>query len=195
MKILYTLPGISDLHRNISIVNIPGETWKYINGASEKYMVSNMGRIKSMYDCNGNFREKIRAQGYDKNGYCRLVLYGSGKPQYLKIHTIVANHFCIKKEGDTQVNHINGIKTDNRATNLEWCTLQHNIDHSIKIGLKVSSPGEKNGQAKLTKSQVISIFKDQRKQREIAIDYGVTQGAIQLIKAGKNWASVTKNII
>lgn len=192
MKIIYTLHGITECHKSLSVIDLPTEIWRYIPNTSQKYMVSNMGRIKSLFDCNGNYREKIRAQGYDKDGYCRLVLYGSGKPKYLKIHTIVADVFCVKPSGTTQVNHINGIKTDNRMVNLEWCTLQHNITHSIETGLKKTSPGEKNGMAKLTEQQVLSILSDKRVQHIIAKEYNIKQSTVSAIKTGKIWSHLTE---
>ena len=51
------------------------------------------------------------------------------------MHRLVADHFLEKKYGDTQVNHLNYIKTDNRAENLEWCTPKENRDHFHKMSV------------------------------------------------------------
>ena len=67
---------IENIHLNLSTESLPGEIWVDIVNLNGKYQISNLGRLKSLYDCNDNRRDLIRAQGYDKNGYPRLALYG-----------------------------------------------------------------------------------------------------------------------
>ena len=183
---------IENIHLNLSTESLPGEIWVDIVNLNGKYQISNLGRLKSLYDCNDNRRDLIRAQGYDKNGYPRLALYDKRKVYYLKIHTIVAEHFLIKPFGTDQINHINGIKADNMVENLEWCTLQQNIAHSIKMSLKKVAFGEKSGTAKLTEKEVLEIYKSENTITSIANKYNVNRLTVELIKKRKNWAHLTK---
>lgn len=73
-------------------------------------------------------------------------------------HRIIAKMFCFEYENKNIVNHKNGIKTDNRFSNLEWCTYQENIDHAIKNGLS-NSRGSNNPNNILNEDQVHQICK------------------------------------
>ena len=64
-------------------------------------------------------------------GYPIANLMVNGKRIGIAIHTLVAQEFLGKQEAPYQVNHINGIKTDNRLVNLEWVTPLENVHHAI----------------------------------------------------------------
>ncbi|MEZ6841011.1 HNH endonuclease [Acinetobacter baumannii] len=77
-------------------------------------------------------------------GYSRVTLKNGGECKTLSLHRVVAHAFIENHLGKTQVNHINGIKSDNDVANLEWCTPRENIHHALKTGLnKGVSSGEK----------------------------------------------------
>lgn len=75
-------------------------------------------------------------------GYLKVGLLRGGIRSHIAVHRLVALAWLPPVNGATQVNHKNGVKTDNRAQNLEWCTPKQNIAHSIATGLRLnrSSP-------------------------------------------------------
>lgn len=103
------------------------ELWKDVVGYEGLYSVSNYGRViskKSGKDLS------LR----DKRGYSTVMLINGNKKFNTRVHRIVANAFIPNPENKTCVNHINFIRTDNRVSNLEWCTVQENIQHNVNYG-------------------------------------------------------------
>ena len=117
---------------------MPEEIWKVVPG-HERYEVSDAGNVRSVgrYDYLGKWREpKPMALKRDRDGYLSVHL---GR-KYLLVHRVVALTF-IGPSHLPQVNHLNGIKSDNRLINLEWCSISDNDIHAIDTGLIVYGEG------------------------------------------------------
>lgn len=126
------------------------EIWKDIKEYEGLYQVSNLGRIRSL----DRYR-KTGISGYIQRG--RILIGSKRGPGYLGvsltkkdvkksvlIHRIVAETFIPNPDGKKEVNHKNGIKTDNRVMNLEWSTRKENEKHSYVAGLSRARRGTEN---------------------------------------------------
>ena len=116
------------------------EKWKVIKGYEGIYEVSNHGKIKSLArkikhsDGNSrNVKERILNPANDKDGYLFLTLSKNGTKKQCRVHRIVAEAFIENPDKKPQINHINEVKNDNRASNLEWATSKENINHGTGI--------------------------------------------------------------
>ncbi|MCG4280847.1 NUMOD4 motif-containing HNH endonuclease [Lacticaseibacillus saniviri] len=164
------------------------EKWKWVPGYEGKYEVSDAGRVKSY---------AVKKDGYllsnkrlNADGYIHVRFGGGGKPKEFLLNRLVAELFIgPAPEGKDTVNHINGVKTDNRVENLEWASRSDQMYHAYKLKLK--KPVKEKSINRFTDEQKAYIrdnyqrFKHGHSVHHFATLYGVAHGVIEEILAEK----------
>jgi len=114
---------------------------KDIKGFEKYYAVTQDGVVYSLpryLKFNHGLRlTKLKAikQNIHKTGYRHVMLWKDWNGRHFLVHRLVANAFIPNPKNKTEVNHIDGDKSNNRANNLEWCTRSENMIHAHKKGL------------------------------------------------------------
>lgn len=101
------------------------EIWKDIFGYGGVYQVSNRGRVRSCKRRSWKILKPMKLS----NGYESVTLY-SDKRNMEYVHRLVAQAFIPNPNDYLYVNHKNEVRTDNRVSNLEWCTAFYNNHYS-----------------------------------------------------------------
>ena len=99
------------------------------------YYVTDMGDVYSRKICPTNRQGRIKKlkPGKTQKGYLNITLCRDGKTYTKRLHRVVAETFIPNPDNKPEINHINGIKTDNRVENLEFCTRSENEIHCYKV--------------------------------------------------------------
>lgn len=147
--------------------------WKEIEGYGE-YEVSNMGEIRHRITKSPH-KLNICQHGYPK-------IYFNKSSHF--VHRVVMKAFVPNLENKPFVNHKNGIKSDNRVENLEWCTAKENINHAINTGLSKAHNRGKSGK-ECTQTKEVSqysltgeLISNYETITEASRTLGITQGGI-----------------
>lgn len=168
--------------------------WKKVPGYP-KYLVSDTGLVSATWHRGTEFgKEMILKQKIDRYGYPCVRLYNNGRIKDTYVHALVAKAFVSGQAPELQVNHIDGIKTNNGANNLEWVTPSENVRHAVRLGLTRSCVGELNTQSRMTASQVVDIYRmvlSGEKRHVVAAKFGISRSHVSGIAAGNKWAHVT----
>ena len=146
-----------------------------------------------------------------KWGYLKVKLTGC---RTFKVHDLIARVFLGERPKGAQINHIDGVKKNNAASNLEYCTRSENVSHAYRLGL-VGRPtpkprirsmkgeqkalfrsgvqGESHANAKLTVESVRAIrsaHASGRSLRSIATQHAVSANTVHRITRREKWAHI-----
>lgn len=164
------------------------EWWKPIKDFEGDYSISNTGKVAS------NKSGIILKTRLDRYGYEIVTLWFNGKAFTKKIHRLVAIAFIKNPLNLETVNHINGIKTDNRFTNLEWLSIKDNHRHGFYTGLHTIGENRNAGKpVKLNNQSVLKIkqlIKEGHGNTAIGKLFRVSCGCIYSIRIGKSWSHI-----
>lgn len=128
------------------------EIWKDVVGYEGYYEVSNFGNVRRT-------STNLKPGRNNKHGYLNVSLSKNGKSNSKSIHRLVAEAFISNPDNLPQINHKDCIKTNNFSINLEWCTLEDNIQHAVDNNRYRDQNGENNNMNKITIEDVHFIRK------------------------------------
>lgn len=172
------------------------EIFKDVENYEGYYQISNLGRIKSLQRPAKNhsgltktLKEKYLNTHISKTGYYVIDFKKDSIRKTFKVHRLIAFAFIDKVEGKDFINHKNGVKTDNRIENLEWCTIAENNSHSRATGLS-KQKGCDNVSSKLTKDQVIFIINTTIPLKDLAIMFNVNFSTVYRARIGKTYKNL-----
>ena len=136
------------------------------------YSVTEDGKV-----INNKFNRELKPI-LGNTGYYQVSLSNKGESRNLTIHRLVANVFLSNDENKREVNHINGIKTDNRLENLEWATSSENRQHAFDTGLKKYTERQRTINSELMSKPVLDT--------QTGIFYNSAREASRLLGINKN---------
>lgn len=195
------------------------EEWKPVYGLEELYAVSSLGRVRRIgHLIPGRKTVDALKPLKDKYGYCAVMIGHRGQKQKrLLVHRIVMAAFHYPVNGrDIQVNHIDGNKSNNRLSNLEYVSPRENWEHAVRIGLRSADfpevrrrargathysrtkpeaipRGSRHGRAKITEETVREIrifYLTTKSYKKVAAHFGLGKTTILHIIKGDTWKHV-----
>ena len=111
------------------IEHLEGEEWRALH-SFEHYYVSSLGRVASVRNNTARLLRLTR-QTYRNRTYAYVCLMESGKRRKVRVHRLVAEVFLSNPHNFKEIDHINNDGTDNRISNLRWCTHKENMNNPI----------------------------------------------------------------
>ena len=146
-----------------------------------KYAVTKNGKVWS-YKKTSNSPKFLKGQ-LTTRGYLKVTLYDNNKSIQKLVHRLVAEAFIPNPDNKPHINHIDGDKHNNCASNLEWCTPQENTDHALKSGL-IKRCLSVDDASEICEAYATGLFL----QRELADCFNVSRMTIMRILNNK-WSS------
>ena len=135
--------------------------------------------------------KKFISKRIGPNGYYLVNLSIDGKCKTFSLHRLIANAFIDNRDGLPVVNHLDGNKLNNKASNLEWTTYGGNLKHAREMGLLKPARGIKTKHGRFLPEDIrdIRMLLETKKYswRDIAKMYNVTKSAIQYIANKKSY--------
>jgi len=162
------------------------EEWKPMFGYEDTYNISSMGKVQRRSS------GRILIQVPDGDGYLKIRPCQSSVARTKYIHRLVAKTFLGAAPEGYVVNHVNGVKTDNRLVNLCYVTQKENVQHAIRLGLREAAPT-----ATLSKAQIIQIRRLSQDPKntpaKIAKRMNLSYRVVRGVVVGKTYKNIKTN--
>ena len=155
-----------------------GELWKPLYGC-ENYEVSDLGRVRHVR------RKAALKFSTIGSGYLAFGCQLNGRRATKYVHRAVLESHVGPCPDGLEARHLNGDKTDNRLSNLEWSSHMENCSDKKRHG--TSQHGEAHNMAILSESQVVEILSSTEKAKSAAVRYGVSVKTIYNIRKRRTW--------
>lgn len=152
------------------------------------YEASSEGRIRSLPKRTRSGTRILKQNIGSGTGYLYISMVKDGKSNNYTAHRLICECFHGPSMG-RHTNHKNGIKTDNRAVNLEWSTVSENRLHAFRTGLQ-SARGDHNSQAKLTAEQVLEIRNHKGRKMDMVEKFGISAPTVCDIQKRRSWTHI-----
>lgn len=172
------------------------EIWKEITGYEGYFEVSNLGNFRSKdriikYKQNGTRKYPGKSLKVElmQDGYSRIVLMKESVKKRYMCHRLVAETFIPNPENKPFVNHIDGNRSNNCVTNLEWCTQSENEIHAVNVLGKTMKGKTKSKPVKCIENDM--IFKSMRSAVEWLGNHACNEGIKKAIVAGRKYHNYT----
>lgn len=165
------------------------ELWKDIPNYPG-YEVSPLGKVRSWRIGGSHHRSRRKVPLVLKptpnlNGYMMVSLCRDKKHRSYAVHRLVLVTFVGPRPNGYQCGHLNGVRTDNRLSNLRWVTAKENAEHRVIHGTQTH--GEQHCASKLTQRQVDAIRKMEGTHVSAAKRFGVSPSTVSKIRLGLWW--------
>lgn len=171
--------------------NIADEVWKVIPDHTN-YEASDRGRIRRAAGGKGTRAGRAPKLKFDRVGYAYFTPSTGGVAgKHLRVHIAVAAAFHGPRPPGMSIDHVNGVRTDNRPDNLQYVTHAENMKRAAGLGLMAR--GERHRHARLTEASVLSIRERHaggETQSSIARSYGVHVVTVSDVILGKTWKHI-----
>jgi len=177
------------------MANSSTETWLPVVGYEGSYEVSDQGRVKSIartVDKGSRgvqqVKERLLSQK-NKRGYREVNLWINGKGRSEEVHRLVLQAFIGPRPDGCVCRHLNGTRSDNRLSNLQWGTPLENSADTKLHGMHVE--GSRHPNAKLTEAQVATLRASSEPLAAWAERWGVSISLLSMARSGRRWRHVS----
>lgn len=163
------------------------EAWRPV-AAFPDYLVSDLGRVMRVTRGGNNFTKpgRVLKTKIERNGYERVNLHSPGGLKRVSVHVLVCEAFRgPKPTPQHEAAHRDGVRSNNRESNLRWLTRSQN--HAEKHLHGTAQTGERNGNSRHSLATIRKIREDTRPLKIVAAELGINYTYAHAIKQRRVW--------